>query len=122
VPVKPDALKSLEAARKSAIAQAKEVAANTPTADVSDRDEAECFVTLVISMYASQLKVGFGVLPDGMAIFCRLSFPSTSTDSRAGMVSFLISDDTRAVLNKAVDALEADGKSRYWKADRFAAK
>jgi hypothetical protein len=118
--LKPDALKALEAARKASQARAKETAAAAPHEDPSDRDETECFVHLVIAMYASGLKMGLGVMPDGMAIYIRLSIPAASTDPRSGMVSFVVSQDTKSVLNKAVDALEASEKSRYWKVDRYA--
>jgi hypothetical protein len=116
----PDALRALEAAKKTAKARAQAEAAAAPKQDPSDRDETECFIHLVISMYSAGLKMGVGVMPDGMAIYIRLSFPSTSTDERAGMVSFLVSQDTKSVLNKAVDALEASERSQYWKVDRYA--
>jgi len=118
----PDALKALQDAKRTAQARAKREADAAPKSDPSDRDETECFVHLVIAMYSLPLKVGMGVMPDGMAIYIRLSIPATSTDERAGMVSFVVSQDTRSVLNKAVDALEAGGKSQYWKVDRFAAQ
>lgn len=118
----PDALKALDAARKTSKARAKEAAENAPQQDPSDRDETECFVHLVIAMYSTGLKLGLGVMPDGMAIYIRLSMPAASEDSRAGMVSFVVSQDTKSVLNKAVDALEASEKSQYWKPDRFSQK
>jgi len=118
----PDALRALDAAKKAAKARAKEAADNAPQTDPSDRDETECFVHLVIAMYSTGLKVGLGVMPDGMAIYVRLSMPAASEDPRAGMVSFVVSQDTKSVLNKAVDALEASEKSQYWKVDRFAQK
>jgi hypothetical protein len=117
---RPDALKALEDARKAAMARAEESANAEAEAEALDLDEAECFVRLVIGMYASQLKVGMGVMPDGMAIYIRLSIPKTSSDSRAGMVSFVVSNDTTAVLLKAVSALEASAQSNFWKPDRFA--
>jgi hypothetical protein len=116
----PDALKALQDARKTAKTRAAEEAAKAPQSDPSDRDETECFVRLVIAMYSLPLKMGMGVMPDGMAIYIRLSIPKTSSDERSGMVSFLVSDDTKSILNKAVDALEAGPQSRYWKPDRFA--
>lgn len=118
----PDALKALQEARKTAKARAKALADAEPREDPSDRDETECLVHLVISMYSTGLKVGLGVMPDGMAIYARLSVPSSSEDPRAGMVSFLVAQDTKTVFNKAVDALEASEKSQYWKPDRFSQK
>jgi len=120
--VKPDALRALQDAQKTAKARAQREAAQAPQHDPSDRDEAECFVHLVIAMYSLPLKVGMGVMPDGMAIYIRLSIPKTSTDERACMVSFVVSQDTKSVLNKAVDALEAGSQSQYWKVDRYAAE
>jgi hypothetical protein len=115
-----DVRNELEEARKAAIARAEQEAAEAPAAELEDLDEAECFVRLVIAMYASKLKVGMGVMPDGMAIYLRLSIPKGSTDPRAGMVSFVVSSDTQAVLLKAVGALDASAQSSYWKPDRFA--
>lgn len=116
-----NALQTLKAAQEMAQARAKEERDNQPPPpDVSDLDEAECFVRLVIAMYASQLTLGMGVLPDGMAVYLRLRVPSKSTDPRAGMVSFVASDDTLSLLRKAVCALEASETSRWWKPDRFA--
>lgn len=120
MPAKPDALKALQQARKDAASRAEKAAAEAPKVDDIDLDEAECFVRLVISMYASQLRLGMGVMPDGMAVFVRLSIPSASTDPRAGMVSFVVSDDTTSVLRKAVSALEAPAKPPWWKPDQFA--
>jgi hypothetical protein len=115
-----DALKALQEARKQAMARAAQEAADTPPPPNDDLDEAECFVRLVVAMYASKLKVGMGVLPDGMAVYLRLTMPSESTDERAGMVSFVVSDDTLSVLRKAVQALESAPKPPYWKPDQFA--
>lgn len=117
---RPDAIKALQEAQKTAKTRAKAEAAANPPEDVSDRDEAECFVHLVIAMYSLNVKMGMGILPDGMAMYIRLSVPKTAEDERAGMVSFVVSQDTKSVLNKAVDAMEASAQSRYWKADRFA--
>ena len=118
--IKWDAIQSLAEAKKAAKARAKAEADAAPKSDPSDREETECFVHLVIAMYSTGLKMGLGVMPDGMAIYVRLSMPASSTDPRAGMVSFVVSQDTRSVLNKAVDALEASERSQYWKPDRFA--
>ena len=111
--------KQLQAARTAAMARAEEQS-NTESLPQSDLDEAECFVRLVIYMYAVQLKLGMGVMPDGMAVFIRLSVPTTSKDPHAGMVSFVVSDDTLGVLRKAVSAMEASAKSPFWKPDQFA--
>lgn len=116
----PDALRALQDARQHAIKAAKEEAAKAPPMPEVDLDEAECFVRLVIAMYASKLRLGMGVMPDGMAIFVRLSFPATVEEPRAGMVAFVVSDDTAAVLRKAVQALEAPPKPPWWKPDQFA--
>jgi len=111
---------ALEAAQKAAALRAKEEAAKAPPPVESDLDEAECFVQLVIESYASGLKMGMGTMPDGMAIWMRLSVPSQADSPYAGMVSFLISDDTLTVLRKAVASLEAPAKPPYWKPDQFA--
>jgi hypothetical protein len=71
-------------------------------------------------MYMSGLKVGMGVMPDGMAVYVRLSMPKDAEDPRAGYVAFVVSNEPRSVLNKALDALEATVQSNYWKPDRFA--
>lgn len=111
----------LEKAREAAMARAKAAAeAAPPPPQLEDLDEAECFVRLVISMYASGLKVGMGAMPDGMAIWIRLSVPSGAESPYAGMVSFIVSDDTLGVLRKAVAALEAKPQPPFWKTDQFA--
>jgi hypothetical protein len=111
---------ALEAAQKAAAARAKEEAAKTPPPVEVDLDEAECFVQLVIESYSSGMRMGMGTMPDGMAIWMRLSVPSTATSPYAGMVAFLVSDDTLTVLRKAVASLEAPAKPPYWKPDQFA--
>lgn len=116
----PDALKALQQARTDAMARAEAEALEKPALPEVDLDESECFVRLVIGMYASQLRLGMGVMPDGMAIWIRLSIPTKSSDPRAGMVSFVVSDDTAAVLRKAVQAMEAPAKPPWWKPDQFA--
>lgn len=118
----PDALKALQEARRTAMARAEAEAQEAPELPEVDLDEAECFVRLVIHMYASQLKLGMGVLPDGMAVFIRLTFPTKSQDPHAGLVAFVVSDDTSSVLRKAVQALEAPPKPPWWKPDQFAPK
>ena len=112
----------LQEARRQAMARAELEAAEAPELPVVDMDETECFVSLVIAMYASKLRLGMGVMPDGMAIFIRLSMPAESTDPHAGLVSFVVSDDTAGVLRKAVQALEAPPKPPWWKPDQFARK
>jgi len=102
------------------MARAAEEEAAKPLVVDEELDEAECFVRLVIAMYAYKLRVGMGVMPDGMAVFLRLSVPSEAKDPHAGMVSFVVSDDTLGVLRKAVSALEASPKPPYWKPDQFA--
>jgi len=118
----PDALKALQEARRTAMARAEAEAKEAPELPEIDLDEAECFVRLVIHMFASQLKVGMGVMPDGMAIFVRLSVPTKSQDPHAGCVAFAVSDDTLSVLRKAVQAMEAPPKPPWWKPDQFAQK
>ena len=117
---KPDALKALEVARQQAIERAKELEESFPEEQAVDYSVDECVTQLVIAMYALGLKLGMGVMPDGMAIYIRLSVPSKSVDPRAGMVSFVVHNDPTEVLRKAVQALEASAKSAYWKPDRFA--
>ena len=107
-------------ARAAAKARAARKETEGPSRDVSDRDEAACFQHLIIAMFLIDLKVGMGVMPDGMAIYVRLSIPRSAEDDRAGMVSFVVSDEPRSVLNKAVDSLESSAQSNYWKPDRFA--
>lgn len=111
---------ALEAAQKAAQTRAKEEAAKAPPPTEVDLDEAECFVQLVIESYASGMRMGMGTMPDGMAIWIRLSVPSTATSPYAGMVSFLVSDDTLTVLRKAVVSLESPAKPPYWKVDQYA--
>lgn len=103
------------------MARAKEQQKPEEPTDAFELDEAECFVRLVISMYASQLGLGMGVMPDGMAVWIRLRVPSSSNDPRAGKVAFVVSNDTLSVLQKAVQAMEASPTSNWWKPDRFAA-
>jgi hypothetical protein len=116
----PNALKALEEARKTAMARAEEQSHEEARQDHSDLSFEDCFVRLLVEMYASQLKLGFGVMPDGMACFARLSYPAASTDPRAGRVSFVVSNDHGSLLLKCMDALDASEKSQYWKADRYA--
>jgi len=111
---------ALKAAMQKAQEEAAKKAAEAPPPPTYDEDEAACFVRLVIEMFTSGLKLGMGTMPDGMAIWIRLSVPSGSSSPYAGMVSFVVSDDTLAVLRKAVASLEAAPKAPYWKPDQFA--
>jgi len=116
----PDALKALEAARRTAMARAEERAQAEPEPTPSEESVEECMLRLALYCYAAELKVGMGVMPDGMAIWLRLGFPKASTDERAGLVSFCVSDTLQAVLWKAMAALDSGPKSQYWKPDQFA--
>ena len=111
---------ALENAKKAAQARAAEEAAKEPKLSEVDLDEAECLVQLVIESFGTGLKMGLGTMPDGMAVWMRLSMPSKAASPYAGMVSFLISNDPLTVLRKAVSSLEAPPKPPYWKPDRFA--
>lgn len=111
---------ALQKAREIAKARAEFESQEQAEPAESDLTEAECFVRLVIEMYASKLRVGMGILPDGMAIFIRLTYPTTCSDPHAGMVSFVVSNDTLGVLRKAVQALESAPKPPYWKPDQYA--
>lgn len=111
---------ALEAAQKAAQARAQAEAAKAPPPTEVDLDEAECLVQLIIESFASGMRLGMGTMPDGMAIWIRLSIPSTASSPYAGMVSFLISDEPLTVLRKAVASLEAPAKPPYWKPDRYA--
>jgi len=111
---------SLEAARKAAQKRAQEEAAKAPAVAEVDLDAEECLVQLCVESFASGLKMGMGTMPDGMAIWMRLSVPRKAESPYAGMVSFLISDDPLTVLRKAVASLEAPAKPPYWKPDQFA--
>ncbi len=119
---KSDALKALEDARRQAIERAKELEESFPEPTTIDYSTDECVTQLVIAMYALGLKVGMGVMPDGMAIYVRLSVPGKSVDPRAGMVSFVVHNDPTEVLRKAIQALEASAQSNYWKPDQYANK
>lgn len=112
----PDLEKAKEIARKRADEAAKAAPPPTP----SDEDEAACFVRLVIEMFTSGMRLGMGTMPDGMAVWIRLSVPREAESPYAGMVSFVVSDDTLTVLRKAVASLEAAPRAPYWKPDQFA--
>lgn len=116
----PDALKALEQARLTAAARAEDRASQEPEPAPSEESVEDCMLRLVVYCYASELKVGMGVMPDGMAIWIRLGFPKTSRDERAGLVSFCVSDTLQAVLWKAMAALDSGPKSTYWKPDQYA--
>ena len=107
-------------AKKAARERAEQAAKEAPPTFQSDDDEAACFVRLVIEMFTSGLRLGMGTMPDGMAVWIRLSVPSEAQSPYAGMVSFVVSDDTLTVLRKAVASLEAAPQPPYWKPDQFA--
>lgn len=117
---KTDAPTPLDIARRQAIERAQELAESFPEAATIDYSSDECITQLVIAMYALGLKLGMGVMPDGMAIYIRLSVPRGSVDPRSGMVSFVVHNDPVEVLRKSIQALEASAQSAYWKPDRFA--
>jgi hypothetical protein len=117
---KPDALSALEMARKASSARAKEAALAAPPEPKIDDTLEDCAVQLVVYMFTYGLKVGMGVMPDGMAIFIRLSMPRGLEDERAGMVAFVVHNDPTEVYRKAILALQASARSAYWKPDRFA--
>ena len=111
-----------ELKKAKAAAQARAKAAQAAKAAMPDIDYTleECFVQLTIAMYALGLRVSFGVLPDGMAVFARLNIPLESEDTRAGMVSFVASSDALGAARKAVYALQSSAESNFWKKDDFA--
>jgi hypothetical protein len=102
------------------MARAEERANQEPEPSVGEETMDEAMATLAIWMYAHELKLSMGVMPDGMALWVRLGFPKASTDERAGMVSFLVSDQLETVLRKSLASLEASAKSNYWKPDQYA--
>jgi hypothetical protein len=110
----------LEKAKKLAKARAEQAALEAPPPPQNDEDEASCFVRLVIEMFTSGMRLGMGTMPDGMAVWIRLSVPSAAESPYAGLVSFVVSDDTLTVLRKAVASLEAAPKPPYWKPDQYA--
>lgn len=110
----------LEKAKKIARERAEKAAAEAPKAREVDDDEAACFVRLVIEMFTSGMRLGMGTMPDGMAVWIRLSVPSEADSPYAGMVSFVVSDDSLGVLRKAVAALECKPQPPFWKPDQFA--
>jgi hypothetical protein len=111
---------ALEAAQQAAQTRAQKEALEAPKPVEVDLDEAECLVQLIVESYASGMRMGMGTMPDGMAIWMRLSVPGKAASPYAGMVSFLVSDDPLTVLRKAVLSLEAPAKPPYWKVDQFA--
>src|SRR5689334_10662340 len=89
----PDALKALQDARKTAMVRAEERDEGEQPADVGNLSVEECLVRLLIEMYASELTLGMGVMPDGMAVYARLRYPTSCKDPRAGLVSFVVHND-----------------------------
>jgi hypothetical protein len=115
-----DALRALQDAKKAAQANAASRQEAEPATPEVDDDEATCFVKLSIACYLHGYVLGMGAMPDGSALWLRLRCPATSDDPRAGMVAFCVSDDSLGILQKAVAALDASPKSKWWKPDRFA--
>lgn len=118
---KPGSYGELERARAAAQQRAKEEAAANPPSDVSDLSLEECFVRVLVEMFASRVGLGVGVMPDGMAIWIRLRMPTEAKDPRAGHVAFVAHNDPTVVWQKAVLALESSRPGQWWKPDRFAA-
>lgn len=100
--------------------RAEERANAEPEPPASEESIEDCMLRLALYCYSSELKLSMGVMPDGMAIWLRLGFPKASKDERAGMVSFVVSDELQAVLWKAMAALDSSSKSQYWKPDQYA--
>jgi len=111
----------LTTARKAAVARAKAEAAPEEQTDAFGLTLEECWIRVVVSMYASGVGLGVGVMPDGMALWIRLRMPAKAKDPRAGMVAFVAHTDPLTVWQKAVQALESSAQSNWWKPDRFAA-
>jgi hypothetical protein len=118
----PDALRALQDAKRASMALAKKKAEEEPPPPQVDDDEAACFVHIAIAAYRDGVVMGLGAMPDGSALWLRLRFPTTSSDPRAGLVAFCVGDDTLAILQKAVAALETPTAGRWWKPDKFAAQ
>lgn len=116
----PDALKALQDAKKLAQERAKELEDSLPPEREIDLTVEECYIQIVIAMFAYGLKLGMGVMPDGMAVWIRLSMPAKADDPRAGHVAFVVHSDPTIVWQKAILAMESSVKSNYWKEDRFA--
>jgi hypothetical protein len=117
-----DDRRALQSARKEAMARAQNEAVAQPSAGDIDLDEAECFVRLLIEMYGNSLGLSMGRMPDASAVWLRLRYPSAATCPHAGLVAFVVSDDSIGLLRKAVLALEASPESKWWKPDQFAAQ
>jgi len=112
--------KALEAARAEAAKRAKEAPKEEVRTDAFELSDSECYIRLVIEMYASGCGVSMGVMPDGMAQWVRLRYPTSSKSSFAGLVAFAVHNDPTTVLQKAVQALDASPNSQWWKPDRYA--
>lgn len=117
-----NATNPLAVARQAAQAAAAARSAAEPSVETFDGDEAVCFVQLAVACYLDGFVVGMGAMPDGSALWIRLRCPASSENARAGMVAFVVSDDTLGLLQKAVSALEASPDSKWWKVDQFAAQ
>lgn len=116
----PNALKALQEAQKESMARAEERAQDEPQQLLEDLSVEECLVRLLIEMYASELSLAMGVMPDGMAVYIRLRYPKTSKDPHAGRVSFVVHNDLAPLLVKAVAALSAAPTGKFWKEDQYA--
>lgn len=110
----------LRDAQKAAVARAKAEAQSDEPTDAFNLSVEECWIRVVIAMYASGVGVGVGVMPDGMAIWVRLRMPAKAKDPRAGHVAFVAHNDPQVVWQKAVQAMESSVQSSWWKPDRFA--
>lgn len=110
----------LEKARQAAMARAKEAVAASPPSDVSDLSIEDCFIRVLVEMFASGIGLGVGTMPDGMAIWIRLRMPTEAKDPRSGHVAFVAHNDPQVVWQKAVLALESSSPGQWWKPDRFA--
>lgn len=108
----------LEAART----QAKKLAAEKdPGPEMpEDLDAAECLVQLLVQSYAMGITYGLGAMQDGSALWLRIRVPRSSTHACAAMVAFVVDVDPTTLLRKALVALDASPKSKWWKPDQFA--
>lgn len=107
-------------ARKAAVARAKAEKEAEEPSDAFNLTIEECYVRILVAMFALGVGVGLGVMPDGMAIWIRLRMPAKAEDPRAGHVAFVAHSDPQTVWQKAVQALESSAQSNWWKPDRFA--
>lgn len=73
---------------------------------------------LTIASYEFGVKVGMGLMNDGSAVWCRLTYPGDCTHHNAGCVAFTVSDTMDKVIRKAVQLLDVHSP-RVWKADQY---